>query len=126
MAEVIGNERSGSKKGVFAAIGALAAAFLASLCCVGPLLFVTFGVGAGLASTFEPLRPIFSVAMALLIGVGFYIVYGRNQAAVECACEPEEELARTKKRRRDKTILWSATVLALVGWSFTYWLRFFV
>ncbi|MGQ0562723.1 MAG: mercuric transporter MerT family protein [Gemmatimonadota bacterium] len=126
MADLTGNQRSDSKKSLFAAIGALGAAFLASLCCVGPLLFVTFGVGAGLASTFEPLRPIFSVVTALLIGVGFYIVYGRNRAAIACACEPAEELARTHKRRRDKAILWTATVLALVVWSFAYWSRFFV
>jgi len=44
---------------VWAGVRGVTAAFLGSLCCVGPLLFVTLGVGAGLASTFEPLRPVF-------------------------------------------------------------------
>ncbi|MBI4408349.1 MAG: hypothetical protein HY561_01495 [Gemmatimonadetes bacterium] len=76
-----------SAKGFFASIGAVGAAFFASLCCVGPLLFVTFGVGAGLAATFEPLRPLFTVVAAGLLALGFYVVYGRKSGAA-CTAEP--------------------------------------
>ena len=48
------------RKALLAGIAAVAAALLGSLCCVGPLVFVALGVGAGLASTFEPLRPVFA------------------------------------------------------------------
>lgn len=54
---------------------------LGSLCCVGPLLVVTLGVGAGLASALEPLRPAFGVVMLALFAVGFWTVYGRRIAA---------------------------------------------
>ena len=38
--------------------GAVAAAFGAGLCCIGPVLFALFGLGAfGAASVFESLRP---------------------------------------------------------------------
>ena len=63
--------------GLLAAAGAVLAAFGAALCCVGPILFVTFGVGAGLASTFEPLRPLFTALAVLGLGFGFYTVYAR-------------------------------------------------
>lgn len=119
-------------RGVWASAGAVLAAFGASLCCVGPLLFVTFGVGAGLASTFEPLRPLFTVLTVLGLGIGFYTVYGRkpraHAAAGACCapgaddcCAPENACAAPRSRTREKVLLWGATIVALVVWSFNYW-----
>lgn len=123
-------EPGGPTKGLFASLGAVGAAFLGSLCCVGPLLFVTFGVGAGLASTFEPLRPVFGVLMAGGLAMGFYTVYVRKpkpQEAEAAACEsPGKACAVPRRSRRDQVILWSATVLALVLWSFPTWSTLFV
>lgn len=113
-------QRESSKapsRGLLAAFGAVVAAFGAALCCLGPILFVTLGVGAGLASTFEPLRPLFTVLAALGLGFGFYAVYGRP----EVACAPGEQCEVPRSRRRDKILLWSATVLAVLLWSFNYW-----
>ena len=102
----------GGLAGVVAALGA-------SLCCVGPILFVTLGVGAGLASTFEPLRPLFTALMGLGLAIGFYTVYGRP-AKVE-SCSPGEACPRPRSRRGEKIILWSATGVAVLFWSFNYW-----
>jgi mercuric ion transport protein len=120
-------------------LGGLVAAFLGSLCCVGPLLFVTFGVGAGLASTFEPLRPLFGALMAALLAAGFWSVYGgrsmRTSSAVPAdapsvdgdpTCAPDAACAVPTRRRRDVAILWSATLLALVFWTFPTWSRWLV
>ena len=117
-----------SKKGLFASLGAVAAALLGSLCCIGPLLFVTFGVGAGLASTFEPLRPVFGVLMAGGLGVGFYTVYGRKPKATEAdaCCAPAGTCAVPRNRTRDKVLLWIATILALLLWSFPTWSKLLV
>lgn len=115
-------ERRGSR-GAWGSLGAVLAAFGASLCCIGPLLFVTFGVGAGLASTFEPLRPLFTVLAVAGLALGFYTVYGskpRTKEADTCGV-PGDVCERPRSRSRDKVILWTATVLALVFWSFTYW-----
>lgn len=122
--------------------GGVAAAFLGSLCCAGPLLFVTLGVGAGLASTFEPLRPAFGLLMLALLAVGFWTVYGRRAMAThaavpvarrggaldatrDAACAPAQEVAQActvpARRGRDVAILWSATALALVLWTFPTW-----
>jgi mercuric ion transport protein len=120
-------------------IGGVLAAFLGSLCCVGPLLFVTLGVGAGFASTFEPLRPAFGVLMLALLAVGFWTVYGRRMVALrsgapgavntsesaavlrEADCAPAAACAAPVHRTRDVVILWCATALALVLWTFPSW-----
>ena len=110
--------RTGTRRGLAAALGAIGAAFLASLCCVGPLVFVAFGVGAGLASTFEPLRPVFTLLTVALLGVGFYVVYGRRPAP---ACGPEDSCAVPRDRTRDKVLLWIAAVVSLVFLTFPRW-----
>ena len=112
-----------SRRGLFASLGAVGTAFLASLCCVGPLLFVTLGVGAGLASTFEPLRPVFTVATVALLAVGFYAVYGKRPSAVTpgAACGPGETCVIPGNRTRDRVLLWVATVVALLLLTFPQW-----
>ena len=54
--------------GVLAALGA-------SVCCVGPLLLVTLGVGGawiGTLTRFEPYRPIFVALTVLFFGVAYW------------------------------------------------------
>src|SRR3989475_8256490 len=72
-------------KTVVAATGGIAAAVASALCCAGPLIAVALGLsGAGLATTFEPLRPYFVVATGLALGFGF-VVLNREERK---ACEP--------------------------------------
>lgn len=106
--------------------GAIGAAFLASLCCIGPVVFVTLGIGAGLASRFEPLRPIFVALTVALVGAGFYVVYGNPSVAAGQTCEPGETCAVPRNTRRDKAILWAATVLAVLLLTFPQWSLWFV
>lgn len=113
----VDGESTTRRTGLLATAGGVVAAFGAALCCMGPILFVTFGVGAGLASTFEPLRPLFTGLAVLGLGFGFHTVYGRRGAA----CEPGEACEVPRSRRRDEVLLWSATLLAVVLWSFNYW-----
>lgn len=122
------------RKTLLTSVGGVVAAFLASLCCVGPLLFVTLGVGAGLASAFEPLRPMFGMLMLALLAAGFWAVYGRRVAAPLAArgddalpadADPRRgspvACAAPLRRGRDVAVLWGATLLALVLWSFPTW-----
>lgn len=107
-----------------AGLGGVAAAFLGALCCAGPLIFVTFGVGAGLASTFEPLRPVFGVLMLGAFAIGFYTIYGKRPAPEPVgrdARSPGEACALPRNQRREKVLLWSAAVIALVLWTFPTW-----
>jgi mercuric ion transport protein len=115
------------RRALFASVGGVAAAFLASLCCVGPLIFVTLGVGAGLASTFEPLRPVFGAVMVVMLGVGFYTVYGKRPVPAEAGdFAPGEVCQSPRSRRHDKILVWMAAALAVTLWTFPTWSKLFV
>lgn len=120
-----GPSRTTGRYGSWATAGALGAASVASLCCIGPLLFVTVGVGAGLASTFEPFRPFFTVLTIGFLAVGFYVVYGRSRAAgvVRTA---DGSCAVPRVRRRDVLLLWTATLLAIVLLTFPHWSKLLI
>lgn len=95
--------------------GALVAAFIASLCCLGPLVFAVLGIGgAGLLVKFAPYRPYFTVLTLGLLALGFYLTYrpaSVRKAALQggpgCACE------HPKSNRLGKIMLWVATALVV-------------
>ena len=118
-----------SRRGLLASLGAVGAALLASLCCIGPVLFVTLGVGAGLARTFEPLRPLFTAATVALLAVGFLVVYGKRPAAADnddATCASEGSCVVPRNRTRDKVLLWVATAVAVVLLTFPQWSKLLV
>ncbi len=131
---------AGGRTSLWAGLGGVVAAFLASLCCAGPLLFVTLGVGAGLATTFEPLRPVFALVMIGMFAVAFYTLYGRRfrgATAARSGANAEDDgagptsatdltCALSRNRTRHRVLLWLAALLALVLWTFPTWSRLLV
>jgi mercuric ion transport protein len=108
-------------KTVLAASGGIAAAIGSALCCAGPLVAVALGLsGAGLAATFEPLRPYFVAGTVLSLGLGFVVV-GREERR---ACKSGTLCASPVARRRMKTALWVATAIAIPLLTFPWWSRF--
>lgn len=104
-----------------AALGGVSAGIASALCCVGPLVAVAIGVsGAGLAATFEPLRPYFLGAAGLSLGAGFFWVSREEQKA----CDPGKRCASPEARRSMKRWLWIATAIVLVFGSFSWWSKF--
>ena len=110
--------------------GAVAAAFAASACCIGPLFFAVLGIGgAGFLVALEPYRPIFTAATVGLLGVGFYLTYRKPDAAVAngpvadgdaCGCE----MPRTN--RTGKRMLWVATGIVAIALALPYFVPFLV
>lgn len=91
--------------------GAVSAGLLASLCCIGPLMFVLFGVGAfGAAAAFESVRPFLLIASVLLLGIAFYWTYFRGGEA----CAPEEACATKPVNKAGRLGLWIASVAVLI------------
>lgn len=123
-----GSTAQASRRGLAAGVGAVGAAFLASLCCIGPLVFALFGVGAGLASTFEPLRPVFTALTVGLLGLGFYVVHGRQPAMGGRgeSCAADGVCVTPRRRQRDSVVLWTAAVIALVFLTFPQWSKWLV
>jgi hypothetical protein len=135
------------RRAFIAGVGGVTAALLGALCCVGPLLFVAFGVGAGLASTFEPLRPLFGGIMIAAFALGFHTIYRRSPAPVPSAASAGGDAsactvdggttgaaeilsgatcAVPRRRTRDAIVLWTALVLAVILWTFPSWSLLFV
>lgn len=119
-----------AKGGVTTMIGGLVAAFFASICCIGPLVFAALGVGAGatgfLAGTagflkaFVPYRPVFVGLTLLLLGLSVYLAYRKR----ELSCAPGAVCAPDAKPGVNQTLLWAIAVIAMVLVLAPYWLGF--
>ena len=122
--------RGASQKVAAASAGGVIAAFLASLCCVGPVVFGALGVGVGatgfLASTADalsvlvPYRPIFIVLAILGIGISFYTVYKQPRAV----CDAIGTCAQAGPKAL-RALVWIAAWTALTLILSAYWLGFF-
>lgn len=110
-------------------VGGLVAAFFASICCIGPLVFAALGVGVGatgvLAGTagflkgLLPYRPAFIGLTILLFGISFYLAYGKPKFAV---CAPGEVCAPVTRSGVNRGWFWVIAAFALVLVLAPYWL----
>jgi mercuric ion transport protein len=108
-------------KTLLAPVGAVGAAIGSALCCAGPLVAVALGLsGAGLAATFEPLRPYFVGSTVLFLGLGFGALHREERRA----CDPGKLCASPAVRRRMKRWLWIATAIAIPFVTFPWWSKF--
>lgn len=95
--------------------GSVIGGILASLCCIGPLVFALLGIsGAAFAQRFEPLRPYFLVVTYALLGGAFYFTYRPSQAA----CGPGAACEMPRTNRLGKAMLWVAAVIVLLATTF--------
>lgn len=109
-----------AKSGGWLAAGALGAAALASSCCILPLLLVTLGVGGAWIGNFtalEPYKPYFLILTFAALAGGFWHVYFRRKKP----CAEDSYCARPANGRITKTVLWSASVLALLTATIDLW-----
>jgi mercuric ion transport protein len=99
------------------AAGAVVSAFLASACCLGPLLFAVVGIGgAGMFHSLSPYRAYFLFATLALLGVGFYRTYRTPKD--DCGCEPTSFGGRS--------FLWAAALVVLGLLLFPYFEPYFL
>lgn len=95
--------------------GSVIGGILASVCCIGPLVFALLGIsGAAFAQRFEPLRPYFLVATYALLAGAFYSTY--RPAPRECG--PGEACEMPRTNRLGKAMLWIAAVIVLLATTF--------
>ncbi len=89
-------------KNIISQAGAVLSAFLASLCCIGPLLVGLIGIGsAGAFAAIDAYRPYFFGAALFFLGYAFFQIYGRNRG-----------------NRRTRIVLWVITALTGVLLAF--------
>ena len=98
-----------SKENV-AVSGAVLTAIGASLCCIGPIFTLIFGVGAfGAATIFASARPYLLVAAVVALAFAFYRLYLRREA-----CAPGEACSSKASGRVARLALWMASVAVLI------------
>jgi mercuric ion transport protein len=110
-------------------VGGLSAALLASVCCIGPLVFAALGVGvgatgflagtAGLLKGLLPYRPAFIGLTILLLGISFYLAYRKPKSAV---CSPGEACASGTRSGVNRAWFWVMATFAMVLILAPYWL----
>jgi mercuric ion transport protein len=101
-------------------VGSVISAFIASACCIGPLVFALLGLGgAGLLVKFEPYRPYFIAATVALLGTGFYFTYRKPKTAGP-AGGPACDCPAPRTNRAGRIMLWVATVLVAAFLAFPY------
>lgn len=93
--------------GVLAAIGA-------SVCCVGPLVLLSLGIGGAWVSNLtllEPVRPLFVAVTLVFLALAFRRLY-----LLAPVCEPGTPCADPKSLRRQRLLFWlvATSLIALL------------
>ena len=112
-----------AKAGLF---GGALAAIVASVCCMGPLVLVTLGVGGAWLSNLtalEAYRPVFFVLALGFMGFAYRHIF--MAAAALQACEPGTLCAVPATNRLYKALFWVVSALVLVALTFPYFLPLF-
>ncbi len=90
--------------GVLASIGA-------SVCCVGPLLLLSLGIGGawiGNLTALEPYRPVFIVLVLVFLGLAFRKLY-----LVSRSCDSEANCDADRTESAQRFIFWIVAPLLL-------------
>ena len=100
-------------------IGAVLAAIGASVCCVGPLLLLSLGIGGAWMTTLtsmETVRPFFFIATLIFIGLGYRKLY-----LIPENCEEGQVCAVSEVKQRQRMIFWIGSVLILMLLAFPWY-----
>ena len=95
------------RKGKWLVVGGIGAAFTASLCCIGPAVFIFLGLGSfAAAGIFETLRPWFAIAAVIALGFAWRQAL-RKQMCADGQCE-----IPAKSRKSQIVLLSLVSILA--------------
>lgn len=100
------------KERVFLFASALAAV-ATMLCCIGPLVLVTLGLGgvwAANLAALSPYRPLFFAIAGVFLFLAYRKIY-HTPVTVEKACEPGHLCASPSTRRLYKSVFWFVAML---------------
>ncbi len=115
------SQDAGSSKSLWAAG---VAGVLASLCCIGPLVLITVGLGGAWVSSlqmFEPLRPVFIGVPVVALAFAYRGIFRKPQVA----CVPREVCAIPAVKRGYKISFWVVAAIVLLALTFPYFVPLF-
>lgn len=105
--------------------GGVLAALGASVCCLGPLVLVSIGVGGAWVSNLAALTPyrwVFILAALGFMGFAWHKIY-RAPAAAQC--EPGTLCAVPQTNRVYRAMFWAVSALVLLALAFPYFIPLF-
>ncbi|MCL4822318.1 MAG: mercuric transport protein [Vicinamibacteria bacterium] len=103
------------------AAGSVVSAFLASACCIGPVVFAMLGLsGAAMAHRLEPFRPYLLLLTYTLLAAAFLRTYRRPPAA----CGPDGACEMPGVNRLGKAVLWVAAAVVVFATTFPYYAEY--
>lgn len=117
-------QQSSDKTTSLLGVGAVLAAIGASVCCVGPLLLLSLGIGGAWMSTLtsmETVRPFFLILTLIFIALGYRKLY-----LVPENCAEGEACAKPEVKKNQRTIFWIGSVLILLLLAFPWYAPFFI
>ncbi|HAT1844392.1 mercuric transporter MerT family protein [Legionella pneumophila] len=99
--------------------GAFIGAVVASLCCIGPLVFLTLGISGAWLSTLtqlEFLRPIGIITTIVFLALAFWRLYLAPQR-----CSVDKPCAKPDNLLIQRIIFWVVTFLAILLLTFPWY-----
>lgn len=105
-------------------IGTVLAAIAASVCCVGPLLLLSLGIGGAWMSaltSMESVRPFFILLTLVFIGLGYRKLY-----LIPKSCEEGKACALPEDKHKQRMIFWIGTTLVLMLLAFPWYAPIFM
>jgi len=96
-------------------VGGMITALLAASCCLGPALFLIFGItGLGFMSKLAPLRPYMLGLTFIFVGIAWRYAYGKGaNCGPDGTCNP-------MTRKINRILFWALIGFALFGVGFPY------
>lgn len=92
--------------------GSVLTAFMASACCLGPILFSLLGISSvGFLMKFEEYRTEFTAIALILLGIAGYFTYRKKPVE---ACDTGSHCANPRSDRINKVVFWIAAALVAV------------
>ncbi len=105
-------------------IGAVLAAIGASVCCVGPLLLISLGIGGAWMSAFtsmETVRPYFIILTLIFIGLGYRKLY-----LIPASCKEGVACALPEVKHKQRMIFWIGSALIFLLLTFPWYAPIFM
>jgi mercuric ion transport protein len=118
------HETPSSQKLPWLGIGTTLAAIGASICCVGPLLLLSLGIGGAWMSTLtsmELVRPFFILLTLVFIGLGYRKLYLLPES-----CEEGKVCALPEDIHKQRMIFWIGSALVLLLLAFPWYAPIFM
>lgn len=116
-------ESNSSKSGTGSLVAGGIAAFIASVCCLGPLVLLALGIGGAWAANLtalDPYRPIFVGAALVFLALAFRKLY-----LVPAACAPGQVCAVPVSRKRQRLMFWLVAIPVLALLTFPWYASIF-